>query len=124
VSRKSIPKRKVGIPLDKLLAAHAAGDDARLGALVGRYGGQFEHDVLRERTVASMRAAKRRGEHIGRPSALTPAQVREAKKMLDRGEVLATSRGCFAAAGQRCIAQSHERRIAELQALRPSYTPI
>lgn len=38
-----------------------------------------EHDVLRERTVAGMEAAKRRGEHIDRPPALTPAQVREAK---------------------------------------------
>ena len=47
---------------------------------------QFERDVLRERTVAGMRAAKRRGEHIGRPLALTKAQVREAKTMLDRGE--------------------------------------
>jgi len=28
-----------GVPLDELLAAHAAGDDGRLGALVGRYRG-------------------------------------------------------------------------------------
>ena len=47
---------------------------------------QFEHDVRRERTVAGMEAAKRRGEHIGRPPALTPAQVRKAKRMLHRGE--------------------------------------
>ena len=47
---------------------------------------QFERDVLRERTVAGLTAAKRRGEHLGRPFALTPAQVREAKKMLARGE--------------------------------------
>jgi DNA invertase Pin-like site-specific DNA recombinase len=47
---------------------------------------QLERDVPRERTVAGMRAAKRRGEHIGRPAALSPAQVRKAKKMLDRGE--------------------------------------
>ncbi len=47
---------------------------------------QFERDVLRERTVAGMRAAKSRGEHIGRPPALSPLQIREAKKMLDRGE--------------------------------------
>ncbi len=47
---------------------------------------QFERDVLRERTVAGLAAAKRRGEHLGRPFALTPAQVREAKKMLARGE--------------------------------------
>jgi len=47
---------------------------------------QFERDVLRERTVAGMRAAKSRGEHIGRPLVLSPTQIREAKKMLERGE--------------------------------------
>ena len=47
---------------------------------------QFERDVLRERTVAGLAAAKRRGERLGRPFALTPAQVREAKRMLARGE--------------------------------------
>ena len=47
---------------------------------------QFERDVLRERTVAAIRAAQARGEHVGRPPALTPTQVREAKKMIDRGE--------------------------------------
>jgi len=47
---------------------------------------QFERDVLRERTVAGMRAAQRRGEHIGRPPALTKTQLREAKTMLERGE--------------------------------------
>ncbi len=47
---------------------------------------QFERDVLRERTVAGIRAAQARGEHVGRPPALTPMQVREAKKMIERGE--------------------------------------
>jgi DNA invertase Pin-like site-specific DNA recombinase len=47
---------------------------------------QFEPDVFRERTVAGLAAAKRRGERLGRPFALTPAQIREARKMLARGE--------------------------------------
>jgi DNA invertase Pin-like site-specific DNA recombinase len=47
---------------------------------------QFERDVLRERTVAGLAAAKRRGERLGRPPALSSAQIREAKKMLRRGE--------------------------------------
>lgn len=47
---------------------------------------QFEHDVLRERTVAGLATAKRRGERLGRRPALTPAQLREAKKMVARGE--------------------------------------
>jgi DNA invertase Pin-like site-specific DNA recombinase len=68
---------------DHIDTAAAAG--RMLYAVLGAVA-QFEHDALRERTVAGMRAAKRRGEHIGRPTALSPAQVREAKKMLDRGE--------------------------------------
>jgi len=47
---------------------------------------QFERDVLRERTVAGIRAAQARGERIGRPPALTPSQVREARAMLNRGD--------------------------------------
>lgn len=46
---------------------------------------QFER-VLRERTVAGLHAAKRRGEVLGRRPVLTRAQVREAKAMVDRGE--------------------------------------
>jgi DNA invertase Pin-like site-specific DNA recombinase len=63
---------------------------------------QFERDVLSERTVAGMRAAQSRGEHIGRPAALKPAQVREARKMLDRGESLwsASLRAITAAANE------------------------
>ncbi len=38
MSRKSVPKRKAGVPLDKLLGAHAAGDE-RLALLMARYGG-------------------------------------------------------------------------------------
>lgn len=68
---------------DHIDTATAAG--RMLYAVLGAVA-QFERDVLRERTVAGMRAAKRRGEHIGRPAALSPAQVREAKKMLERGE--------------------------------------
>jgi hypothetical protein len=36
-SRKCVPKGKVGIPLDELLAAHGAGND-QLGDLRTRYG--------------------------------------------------------------------------------------
>lgn len=68
---------------DHIDTATAAG--RMLYAVLGAVA-QFERDVLRERTVAGMQAAKKRGEHIGRPVALTFAQIREAKKMLARGE--------------------------------------
>ena len=54
--------------------------DAVLGAVA-----QFDRDVLRERTVAGMLAAKRRGEHIGRLPALKPSRVRMARAMLNHG---------------------------------------
>ncbi len=69
--------------LDHIDTGTAAG--RMLYAVLGAVA-QFERDVLRERTIAGMRAAKKRGEHIGRPSALSPSQIREAKKMLERGE--------------------------------------
>ena len=47
---------------------------------------QFERDALRERTIAGIRAARVRGERLGRLPALTPLQVREARTMLERGE--------------------------------------
>ena len=50
---------------------------------------QFERDVIRERTVAGLAAAKGRGERLGRRPALSPTQRREAQIMLDRGETVA-----------------------------------
>ncbi len=46
----------------------------------------FERDVLREGTVAGMRAAKKRDEHRDRPRALSSTQIRKTKNMLERGE--------------------------------------
>ncbi|MBC5800468.1 MAG: recombinase family protein [Candidatus Eremiobacteraeota bacterium] len=42
---------------------------------------QFERNVLRESTVTGMRAAKKRGEHIGRPSALSPVRKGEMEEI-------------------------------------------
>ncbi len=67
---------------------------------------QFERDVFPERTVAGMRAAKNRGEHIGRPLALKPAQVREARTMLSAVKALRTSPACCAWAAPHFIAPS------------------
>jgi DNA invertase Pin-like site-specific DNA recombinase len=63
VSRKSVPQRKGGIPLDELLAAHATGWDARLDRLVERY----SHDVVPASSTfasaASSTAQKRRARN-------------------------------------------------------------
>ena len=79
--------RDRGVALRSLTEAIDTGTAAGklLYAVLGAVA-QFERDVIRERTVAGLAAAKRRGEHVGRPLALTPAQIHEAKQMLARGE--------------------------------------
>jgi DNA invertase Pin-like site-specific DNA recombinase len=47
---------------------------------------EFERELISERTVAGMKAAKRRGQHLGRPAKLTEYQRREAASMLDDGK--------------------------------------
>lgn len=47
---------------------------------------EFERDLLIERTRAGIAAAKKRGQHVGRPRAMTTAQVNHARKLLEEGE--------------------------------------
>jgi DNA invertase Pin-like site-specific DNA recombinase len=45
---------------------------------------EFERDLIRERTKAGMQAAKKRGKHIGRPPALSNAQIKQMNIMLHK----------------------------------------
>lgn len=48
---------------------------------------EFERSLIVERTQAGLQAARKRGARIGRPpQALTPAQVKHARKLIDGGE--------------------------------------
>jgi len=47
---------------------------------------EFERDLIRERTRAGMKAAKKRGKHMGRPRALSPAQMQHARELLASGK--------------------------------------
>jgi DNA invertase Pin-like site-specific DNA recombinase len=47
---------------------------------------EFERDLIRERTKAGMKAAKKRGKHVGRPKALSPAQVQHMRELLAAGK--------------------------------------
>jgi DNA invertase Pin-like site-specific DNA recombinase len=47
---------------------------------------EFERDLIRERTRAGMKAAKKRGKHVGRPKALSPAQVQHMHELLAAGK--------------------------------------
>jgi len=48
---------------------------------------QFEREIIRDRTVAGLAAARARGRVGGRPSKLTAEQVRQARRMYDAREL-------------------------------------
>jgi DNA invertase Pin-like site-specific DNA recombinase len=48
---------------------------------------QFEREIIRDRTVAGLTAARARGRVGGRPSKLSAEQVRQARKMYDAREL-------------------------------------
>jgi len=50
---------------------------------------EFERDLLVERTQAGLARAKAEGKALGRPSALSPAQVAEVGKRLAAGDAIA-----------------------------------
>ncbi|MFT0531705.1 recombinase family protein [Castellaniella hirudinis] len=50
---------------------------------------EFERALISERTRAGMAAARVRGQHLGRPPALTPAQRSAACTLLNQGQRLA-----------------------------------
>ena len=47
---------------------------------------EFERALIVERTHAGLAAARKRGVRVGRPPALTAAQVKHARKLLEGGE--------------------------------------
>ena len=47
---------------------------------------QFERSLIVERTQAGLEAAKKRGVRLGRPKALTTAQIKHARKLIETGE--------------------------------------
>ncbi len=42
---------------------------------------EFERDLIRDRTLAGLEAARQRGRRGGRPPAMTPAKLRQAERM-------------------------------------------
>ncbi len=47
---------------------------------------EFEHEMIRERTVAGMAAARRSGKRLGRPAKLSPDRLNVAAQLLADGE--------------------------------------
>ena len=75
----------------KVLAGHGATVDTTTanGRLIfGIFAAlaEFERELIRERTRAGMRAARRRGRHVGRPKRLTPDQLDHARALIASGK--------------------------------------
>jgi DNA invertase Pin-like site-specific DNA recombinase len=75
----------------KVLAGHGASVDTTTanGRLVlGIFAAlaEFERELIRERTKAGMRAARRRGRHVGRPRRLDAAQLDHARALIASGK--------------------------------------
>jgi len=47
---------------------------------------EFERSLISERTREGMKAAKRRGRHVGRPKALTAHQIEVAQRLIESGQ--------------------------------------
>jgi hypothetical protein len=48
----------------------------------------FERDLIRERTMAGLAAARRRGRVVGRPTVMTAAKTKQAQRMVTAGTPL------------------------------------
>jgi DNA invertase Pin-like site-specific DNA recombinase len=85
VIAEDLKGRDVGLKI--LTGEGAAVDTTRpqgrmiFGILAGM--AEFEREMISERTVAGMKAAKRRGRHVGRPRKLTVEQLSLARQLLD-----------------------------------------
>lgn len=81
--------RRRGVGLKVLTGAGASIDTTKAeGRMVfGIFGAlaEFERELIRERTMAGMQAAKRRGLHVGRPRKLTSHQLSHARELIANG---------------------------------------
>ena len=71
---------------------------------------EFERALISERTKAGMKAAQRRGVHVGRPCKLKPHQLAQARLLIDSGQATrkdaAHSLGVHAATLRRALREA------------------
>lgn len=65
-------------------AIDTTSDHGALFQIVGALS-EFERSLRIERTRAGIAAARKRGQHVGRPPAMTGAQITHARQLLDAG---------------------------------------
>jgi DNA invertase Pin-like site-specific DNA recombinase len=64
---------------------------------------QFEREIIRDRTVAGLAAARARGRQGGRPSKLNADQVRTARRLYDERELTVEEIGRILGVSRTCI---------------------
>ena len=74
---------------------------------------QFERELIRERTNAGLAAARARGRHGGRPSRLTPDQVKTARRLYDQKELTVGQIGDVLGVSRTTIYRALERQAAQ-----------
>jgi len=67
---------------------------------------EFERDLIRERTMAGLAAARRRGRVGGRPTVMTAAKSKQATRMVTAGAHRPRSARCSGSAAPPCTATS------------------
>ncbi|MGC5627186.1 recombinase family protein [Georgenia sp. Z1344] len=73
---------------------------------------EFERDLIRERTNAGLAAARARGRTGGRPSALSPAQVKTARRMYEQNEMTVAQIGDVLGVSRTTIYRTLNRQSA------------
>ena len=88
-----LTRREVGL---KVLTGEGAAIDTSTAAGKLVFGifaalAEFERELIRERTIAGMAAARIRGKKGGRPNSMTPAKVRLAQAAMGKPETVVSS---------------------------------
>lgn len=73
---------------------------------------EFERDLIRERTHAGLAAARARGRKGGRPPALSPDQVKAARRMYEQNEMTVAQIGAVLGVSRATIYRALNRNSA------------
>ncbi len=76
---------------------------------------EFERENIRERTKAGMRAARKRGVHIGRPKAISDDQARRSAQRIKSGQIKLADAACELGVSPRTLSRAVDAQMKEPQ---------
>ena len=85
---------------------------------------EFERDLIRERTNAGLAAARARGRKGGRPPALSPDQVKAARRMYEQNEMTVAQIGAVLGVSRATIYRALNRNSAPMVQPRQSRSAV